>query len=408
MSNNTINKNISIDDFTYNLPDESIAKYPLEKRDESKLLIYNKGEYSHTHFKSLPEYLDKDVTLVYNNTKVIQARLNFTKSTGAAIEVFCLEPYDPSDYQIAFQQKERCQWKCLVGNLKKWKDHELTMEIIVEDDIFILHAAKKKKVGTAVIIEFSWECENITFSQILESIGSTPIPPYLNRESEEKDQSTYQTVYSKHKGSVAAPTAGLHFTDDVLLEIMEKEINIQELTLHIGAGTFQPVLSEVFEHSMHVEHFSVTKSTIHYLLYKAKKIYAVGTTSVRTLESIYWLGVNILDYKMGNKNAVSQWGYAAHKQDISSKDALKALLDYMEINKLSVLNASTQIMIVPGYKFRMIDGLITNFHQPRSTLLLLISAFIGDDWKKVYDYAKSNKFRFLSYGDSSLLIPKNE
>ncbi|MFC2104608.1 S-adenosylmethionine:tRNA ribosyltransferase-isomerase, partial [Bacteroidota bacterium] len=316
----------------------------------------------------------------------------------------CLEPIKPTDYVLAFQQTEKITWKCIVGNLKKWKDQELKKMISINNSEIVLIASKKSVIGNAQIIEFSWNNANYTFSEILENIGSTPIPPYLNRESENIDKDRYQTIYSKLKGSVAAPTAGLHFTEKVFNKLLEKQIKIEEVTLHVGAGTFTPVKSETInEHEMHTEHFVVKKNTIKNLL-KSKRIVAVGTTSVRTIESIYWLGVKIL--RTNNLDShISQWE-AYELPNKSKNDALNALLKYMNENKLEELHASTQIMIFPGYNFKLVDLLITNFHQPKSTLLLLIAAFIGDDWKKMYDFALSNNFRFLSYGDSSILIPR--
>ncbi len=399
-------ENIRIEDFSYDLADERIAKYPLENRDSSQLLVYNRGTVDKDQFKNIHQYIDAHTTCVFNNTKVIQARLKFYKETGAQIEIFCLEPIEPSDYVLAFQQTEKITWKCIVGNLKKWKDQDLKKMISVNHDDITLTASKKASEGNSQIIEFTWDNKQITFSEILENIGATPIPPYLNRESESLDKDRYQTVYSKLKGSVAAPTAGLHFTEYVLDNLRSKHINIEEVTLHVGAGTFKPVKSETIdEHEMHTEHFIVKKSNIENLL-KSKKILTVGTTSVRTIESLYWLGVKLLQNKKLNTH-ISQWETYDLPQNISKKDALNVLLKFMNENQLEELNASTQIMIFPGYNFKMVDFLVTNFHQPKSTLLLLIAAFIGDDWKKVYDFALGNDFRFLSYGDSSLLIPKS-
>lgn len=396
-------QNIKIEDFTYDLPDHRIAKYPLDKRDESKLLVYNKGSLAKDVFKNIEQHIDSNTTCVFNNTKVIQARLHFYKETGAKIEIFCLEPIAPSDYVLAFQQTESITWKCIVGNLKKWKDNDLEKIITIDNTEITLTAKKKGSEGNSQIIEFSWNNSEITFSEILETIGATPIPPYLNRESESIDKDRYQTVYSKLKGSVAAPTAGLHFTQDVLEKLQSKSVTLEEVTLHVGAGTFTPVKSETIdEHQMHTEHFVVTKKTIQNLL-KSKQIVAVGTTSVRTIESMHWLGVKLKVHNTFDSR-ISQWE-AYQLPDYSKKDSLEALLNYMIENDLNELNASTQIMIFPGYPFKLVDILITNFHQPKSTLLLLIAAFIGEDWKKVYDFALENDFRFLSYGDSSILIP---
>ena len=401
----TINpQNIRIELYDYQLPDERIAKYPLEQRDKSKLLIYNKGNISSNTFSEIDYYIPENSTLVFNNTKVIQARLKFYKETGAQIEIFCLEPIEPSDYALAFEQTEKVTWKCIVGNLKKWKTEDLKSRIRIKDSEIEIVATKKGAVGNTQIIEFKWNNNLVSFSEILENVGVTPIPPYLNRESENIDKERYQTVYSKFKGSVAAPTAGLHFTKAVLEKLQKKEIKLSEITLHVGAGTFTPVKSEtVNEHEMHTEHFVVKKETIQQLL-DAERIVAVGTTSVRTIESLYWIGVKLI-FQNKLDTHITQWEPYNLKTDIIKEEALQALFNYMNQNDLKQIEASTQIMIVPGYDFKMIDLLITNFHQPKSTLLLLIAAFIGDDWKNVYRYALENGFRFLSYGDSSVLIP---
>ncbi|MCD4833305.1 MAG: S-adenosylmethionine:tRNA ribosyltransferase-isomerase [Bacteroidales bacterium] len=401
----TINpENIRIEDYSYELPNDRIAKYPLEQRDQSQLLVYNQGEVSKDQFLNIDRYFDSDTTCVFNNTKVIQARLKFYKETGAQIEIFCLEPIEPSDYILAFQQTEKITWKCIVGNLKKWKNQDLKKKISINNIEIELTASKVSGEGNSQIIEFSWNDNSFTFSEILENIGLTPIPPYLNRESEIIDKDRYQTIYSKLKGSVAAPTAGLHFTDKVLNKLKEKQINFEEVTLHVGAGTFIPVKSETINnHEMHTEHFVIKKSTIKNLL-NSKKIVAVGTTSVRTIESVYWLGVKLLQNNYFDSH-ISQWEVYKLSDDINKTDALNTLLNYMDNMNVEELHASTQIMIFPGYQFKMVDILITNFHQPKSTLLLLIAAFIGDNWKKVYDFALNNNFRFLSYGDSSILIP---
>lgn len=398
---------IKIDEFDYSLPNERIAKYPLRKRDESNLLVFNNGILSKDRFSNLQNYLPIKSTLVFNNTKVIQARLLFKKETGALIEIFCLEPVNPSDYILAFQQNEKVVWKCIVGNLKKWKDQELTLQLIVNQHKIVLIASKLKSEGNAQLIEFTWNNRSVNFSDILETAGLTPIPPYLNRESENIDKERYQTIYSKLKGSVAAPTAGLHFTDEVFESLQKKNIYFEEITLHVGAGTFKPVKSDLIgDHEMHTEHFIVKKSTIQQLI-NAEKIIAVGTTSVRTMESLYFLGIRakkIINNSILNTH-ISQWDPYQENNIESRKEALQALLDYLIMQQQTELYASTQIMIVPGYQFKLVDILITNFHQPRSTLLLLIAAFIGDNWKKMYEFALQNNFRFLSYGDSSILIP---
>jgi len=400
-------QNIKIDEFSYSLPAERIAKYPLHKRDESNLLVYNNGNLSKDRFYNLHNYLPSKGTLIFNNTKVIQARLLFRKETGALIEIFCLEPVNPSDYVLAFQQNEKVVWKCIVGNLKKWKNQELSIELKINGIDILLTATKIKAEDDSIIIEFTWNNQKIYFSDILENAGLTPIPPYLNRESEEIDKERYQTIYSKLKGSVAAPTAGLHFTEDVFESLRKKNIDFDEITLHVGAGTFKPVkTNSIADHEMHTEHFIVKKSTIQKLI-SSEKIIAVGTTSVRTIESIYWLGIRTLNLKKNTQlnTHILQWNPYSEKRTETRIEALKALLNYMDFHHQNELNASTQIMIVPGYKFRLVDVLITNFHQPHSTLLLLIAAFIGNNWKKIYDFALNNEFRFLSYGDSSVLIP---
>ena len=401
----TINpENIKIEDFSYELPDVKIAKYPLQERDQSQLLVYNQGDINKDNFINLDKYIDSNTSFVFNNTKVIQARLKFYKETGAKIEIFCLEPIEPSDYILAFQETEKIIWKCIVGNLKKWKSGNLIKKVTIDNTDVELKATKLSGNGNSQIIEFTWNNNNFSFSEILENIGVTPIPPYLNRDSENIDKDRYQTIYSKLKGSVAAPTAGLHFTDKILGKLKEKNIDFEEITLHVGAGTFKPVKSETInEHEMHTEHFIITRRTLENLI-KSKKIVAVGTTSVRTIESLYWLGVKLLLNKNLDSH-ISQWEVYKLQNNISKTDALNSLLNYLSENKLEKLHASTQIMIFPGYSFKIVDILITNFHQPKSTLLLLIAAFIGNDWKRLYDFALNNEFRFLSYGDSSILIP---
>lgn len=401
----TINpENIRIEEFSYELPDSKIAKYPLQERDQSNLLAYNQGDVKKDSFKNLDKYIEPNTSFVFNNTKVIQARLQFFKRTGAKIEIFCLEPIEPSDYVLAFQQTHKVTWKCIVGNLKKWKSGSLSKKISIGNTEIELKAAKLYGEGNAHIIEFSWDNRNFSFSEILENIGETPIPPYLNRDSEEIDKDRYQTIYSKLKGSVAAPTAGLHFTDQIIEKLKEKSVSIEEVTLHVGAGTFKPVKTETIDaHEMHTEHFIITKKTIENLI-KSNKIVSVGTTSVRTIESLYWLGVKLIEQD-NTEFHITQWEAYKLKNDIDKNESLTAILDYLTNNNLAEIQASTQIMIYPGYSFKMVDVLITNFHQPKSTLLLLIAAFIGDNWKNVYDFALNNDFRFLSYGDSSILIP---
>lgn len=407
-------KHIHIADYNYNLPDERIAKFPLAERDASKLLVYRHGEVGEDVFTSLPKYLPSGALMVFNNTKVIQARLHFRKIStdgiqGALIEVFCLEPAVPNDYQLNFSQKGSVQWYCLVGNLKKWKEGKLFRDILMPDGETITLACERKGLhGTSHIIEFTWN-GNYTWAELLDAVGELPIPPYLNRETQESDKTTYQTVYSKIKGSVAAPTAGLHFTERVLKALDEAGIDREELTLHVGAGTFKPVKSEeIGGHDMHTEHIAVRRQTIEKLIAHGGEAIAVGTTSVRTLESLYYMGV--LAMRGEEDLHVPQWmpyekTLSHHGAEVSTLAALHALLDYMKSHQLEVLHSSTQIIIAPGYDYHIVRCMVTNFHQPKSTLLLLVSAFLKGDWRKVYDYALSHDFRFLSYGDSSLLIP---
>ncbi len=389
-----------IEDFNYDLPDSKIAKYPLEKRDESKLLYYHKGNVSQDVFKNISDYLTEKTLLVYNNTRVIQARLFFQKTTGAKIEIFCLEPSQPSDYALSLSSCGKCTWKCMVGNRKKWKTGVLQQTFLYKEKKVTLLARK----GEEDLIEFSWNDESVSFAEILAVVGELPIPPYLNRKTETKDKTTYQTVYSKIDGSVAAPTAGLHFTDEVLEQLKSKQIESEELTLHVGAGTFKPVQSDkVSNHTMHTERIIVTRKTIENLLSHLGNITAVGTTSVRTLETLYFIGVNIYN-QSDSPFFVEQWQpYSDNHSPISTKQSLEAIIEYVTQNDLEFIEAETQILIQPGYTFHLVNAMITNFHQPKSTLLLLVSAFVGGDWKKIYDYALTNDFRFLSYGDSSLL-----
>ena len=403
-------KNIRIEDYTYDLPDERIARYPKKNRDESKLLHFKHKNIVTTVFKSLPDLLSANDLLIFNNAKVIQARLAFKKETGASIEIFCLEPHQPADYNLAFQAKEKAQWKCLVGNLKKWKSGRLTKMIEIDGKAYNLAARQIAKAGNAVIIGFEWQMVDnqgdidvLTFGEILERTGSTPLPPYLNRKAEKEDKDSYQTVYAKQKGSVAAPTAGLHFTDSVFGELEKKGIRKQELTLHVSAGTFRPVQSETIEgHDMHEEHFEVSIDMLEAVLNQTDRVISVGTTSVRTLESLYWMGVKLIN-KEPDPFLISQWEVYEKNGNVDLQMSFGAIKSYMEENQQTILPASTRIIIVPGYHFKVINGLVTNFHQPQSTLLLLIAAVIGNKWKEVYEYALANDYRFLSYGDSSLL-----
>ncbi len=410
-------KELRIQDYTYTLPAERIARYPLPRRDESKLLVYNKGQITSDVFKNITSYLPAGTLMVCNNTKVIQARLHFSKSTGAMIEVFLLEPFMPSDYEQAFQSRGECSWICMIGNLKKWKSggEPLSRQIMVGGEPLTLSVTLGEEKHTGHVVRFTWTAAHVSFAEILEAVGELPIPPYLNRETEESDKLTYQTVYSRIKGSVAAPTAGLHFTDAVLADIERHGVEREEVTLHVGAGTFKPVKAERIEgHEMHQEYICVHRHTVESILRHNIDVTAVGTTSVRTLESLYFIGCKLLNHlttsptavhQADNLLTVEQWEPYENNFDASPHDALQAVVDWMELNKQEVLHTTTRIIIVPGYNYHIVKRLITNFHQPQSTLLLLVSAMIGEDWRRVYDYALANDFRFLSYGDSSLLIP---
>jgi len=407
---------IYIDSFDYPLPDERIAKFPLPVRDTSKLLIYHNASITQSVFSSIATYLPSDSLLVYNNTRVIQARIIFHKDTGARIEVFCLEPLAPADYALSLGATAGCTWKCMVGNVKKWHGEKLSKSVEVDGKTCTFNAELLHTEDNTHSIRFTWDCTDIHFATLLEKTGELPIPPYLHRKTEESDLTTYQTVYSKIKGSVAAPTAGLHFTPEVFESLKAKSIETEELTLHVGAGTFQPVKTDTIDkHHMHTEVISVKRSTIEHLLQKVGHIIAVGTTSVRTLESLYYIGKNLSpDISAPDKVIcdsdgltllhVSQWEPYESYHEIPTREALQNILDYLEKNNLSTLHANTQIMIKPGYIFHLVDGMITNFHQPKSTLLLLVSAFVDGHWTDIYDYALANDFRFLSYGDSSLLL----
>ena len=407
-------KHIHISDYNYPLPDERIAKFHLARRDQSKLLIYNKGEVEEDIFFNLPKHLPKGSLMVFNNTKVIQARMHFRKDTGALIEIFLLEPAEPSDYELMFQTTAHCAWYCLVGNLKKWKTGRLTRIINVKDETVSITATRMGEHGTSHRIDFEWCCSDgtpstLSFAEIIDAMGELPIPPYLNRETQESDKTTYQTVYSKIKGSVAAPTAGLHFTPEVLAAVDAHGIDREELTLHVGAGTFKPVKSEEIEgHEMHTEYIAVHRQTLEKLLKHGCQAIAVGTTSVRTLESLYFMGRKLMLHPNLTEEElhVNQWEpYEENATAVKVEDAIRTLVEWLDRNGLSTLHSSTQIIIAPGYDYKIVKMLVTNFHQPQSTLLLLVSAFVHGDWHKIYDYALSHDFRFLSYGDSSLLIP---
>ena len=401
-------KHRQISDYDYPLPDSRIAKFPLKERDHSKLLVYRHGEVSEDVFYHLPDYLPSGALMIFNNTKVIQARMHFRKETGALIEVFLLEPIVPADYEQMFQTTKSCTWACLVGNLKKWKEGALTRQFKVGDREVTLRAVRRGEKHTSQLVEFEWDNDQVSFAEIIDVAGELPIPPYLNRETQESDKTTYQTVYSKIKGSVAAPTAGLHFTDRVLADLDAHGIDREELTLHVGAGTFKPVKSEMIEgHEMHTEYICVHRQTVEKLIRHDGCAIAVGTTSVRTLESLSSMGLRL------SKNPglteeqlhINQWEPYEVKADISAVESMKAILAWLDRNETNTLHSSTQIIIAPGYQYKIVKMLVTNFHQPQSTLLLLVSALVNGDWHKIYDYALGHDFRFLSYGDSSLLIP---
>ena len=389
-------KPIYIADYNYPLPEERIAKYPLAERDHSKLLVYCNGKVSEDKFYNIGDYIAPHSLLVYNNTRVIQARLEFHKPSGARIEVFCLEPIAPHDYQLSLGSTTGCTWKCMVGNAKKW--HDESLEFRVENLAITLRVCKGDKHGNTNEVHFSWDNESVSFAEILDAVGELPIPPYLNRKTEESDKRTYQTVYSRIKGSVAAPTAGLHFTERVLADIRSRGIGTEEVTLHVGAGTFLPVkTADANEHTMHTEIIAVPKIAITHIIRNLGRIVAVGTTSMRTLESLYFIGCH------PENPTVGQFEPYEHTFTVSVKDSLQAIVDYLEATGQETLHAETQIMIKPDYTFRVVNQLITNFHQPQSTLLLLVSAFVNGNWRTIYDYALSHDFRFLSYGDSSIL-----
>ena len=396
---------IRIEDFNYNLPDERIAKYPLPCRDGSKLLVYKDGEVSHRMFKDISELLPEGSIMVFNDTKVVPARLHFQRETGAHIEIFCLEPVQPEEYVSMFAVTDRCRWRCIVGNVKRWKMDTLSLYNPAGDEsirLMDLKADLIERDGETSIVEFSWS-DGSPFSKVLEVSGSIPIPPYLNRDTEDVDLERYQTLYARFRGSVAAPTAGLHFTEEVLDSIRRRNIETQTVCLHVGAGTFLPVkTSLVSEHNMHREPFVVTKEFIKKIIDKKGKLIAVGTTSVRTLESLYYVGVKCIEN--GVPSDVCQWDPYQKEYSYSLTESLEAIVGYLEANSLEELKVGTRIIIVPGYSFKVVDVLVTNFHQPQSTLLLLISAFVDGDWKKIYRHALENDFRFLSYGDSSVLF----
>lgn len=446
---------ILIEDYNYPLPDERIAKYPLAKRDTSKLLVYRDGQVSEDMFARVGEYLPTHSLLIYNNTRVIQARLEFYKNAvqefrssgvtseqaqgatnpstplnkdvtrGARIEIFCLEPLSPHDYQLALGATDCCTWKCMIGNAKKWKSGALSLTTTLSSGQEVtLFAEKGEQNGNTFAVRFWWNTpafnlspltsnQNISFAEILDAVGELPIPPYLNRKTEESDKTTYQTVYSRIKGSVAAPTAGLHFTDEVLDGLRTKGVQTAEVTLHVGAGTFQPVkVANANDHTMHTEIIAVPRATIQMLIANLGHVVAVGTTSMRTLESLYFLGAQLYSLCSTPDTphatlSVAQFEPYEREYTLTTRQALQAIVDYLDSTNQDVLHAETQIMIKPGYQFHVVDQLITNFHQPKSTLLLLVSAFVGGDWHTIYDYALAHDFRFLSYGDSSILFRRN-
>ena len=402
-------RNLRINDYNYPLPDERIAKHPLAEREQCKLLIYSNQQVSEGHFYDVPQLLPQGSLLVYNNTRVINARLRFRKATGSTIEIFCLEPVAPHDYQLIFQTTHTCTWLCLVGNSKRWKEGALEQTVMVEGQQVTLSATRGDRLGNSWEIIFTWDAPEVTFASLLTALGEIPIPPYLNRGTEESDLTDYQTVYSHIDGSVAAPTAGLHFTDELLAECDRRGITRRELTLHVGAGTFQPVKSEnIGEHEMHYEFIAVERSLLAELIQAIdtrQPIIAVGTTSVRTLESLYYVGQILESNPEADDLTVTQWQPYTTPCQIYARQALQNIVDYLDRHHLNTLMGNTQLMIAPGFTYRIIDGMITNFHQPQSTLLLLVAAFVGNEnWRGLYDYALAHDFRFLSYGDACLFL----
>ena len=399
---------IRIEDYNYPLPDERIAKYPLPERDSSKLLIYQDGNVSDKIFKDLPTLLPAASLMIFNDTKVVPARMSFERDSGARIEIFCLEPVSPAEYATAFATEGKCSWTCVIGNAKRWKGDILSLSNPANDGVISemnLKARLENREGQTGTVEFTWQGD-LPFSRVLEICGTVPIPPYLNRKTEAIDSERYQTLYAKIRGSVAAPTAGLHFTDKVLEDISAKGIRMENVCLHVGAGTFLPVKSgDVAEHPMHREPFIVSLDLIKRIRDNAGKLIAVGTTSVRTLESLYYLGVKCIEE--GKPSDVGQWEPYTREYSYTVEESLDAIVDYLEKNNLPELKVGTRIIIVPGFRFRLVDILVTNFHQPESTLILLVSAFVGGDWRTIYDYALGHGFRFLSYGDSSLLFRRD-
>ncbi|MFN4083375.1 MAG: S-adenosylmethionine:tRNA ribosyltransferase-isomerase [Bacteroidia bacterium] len=400
-----------ISDFNYYLPEDKIAYYPLQNRDHSKLLVYKNNKITDDYFYNLANHIDENYLLVFNDTKVIHARLLFTKQTGSHIEILCIEPFEPNEQNLALNQIHQCKWLCMIGNNKKWKNGELIMELMVQNKKIKLIAERFEKIGSSFVINFTWN-EPLTFAEILHEAGKLPLPPYLNRDAEDLDEYRYQTVYAQNNGSVAAPTAGLHFTENVFYKLKHKGINYNFVTLHVGAGTFLPVKTEfIANHQMHEERIYVGRDLIENLL-NDKKIIAVGTTSLRTLESLYWFGLklynNITEWKNITELQVEQWAPLKYKdfetENLSINECFKTILSWMDEQSLKTITGSTQLIITPKYKIKVADALITNFHQPESTLLLLVSAFTNNNWRDIYDHALQNNYRFLSYGDSSILF----
>jgi S-adenosylmethionine:tRNA ribosyltransferase-isomerase len=398
---------IDLKEYDYNLPPGRIAQYPASERDLSQLLIYKENTISKDIFRNIDHHIPPDSLLVFNNTRVIRARILFRKETGAVIEVLCLEPLNPVEYEISFSSAEPVEWKCIVGNLKKWKSGIIKTSYILSGKCYELVAQRVKQEGDAWRVRFEWGSEGTSFGEVIELAGKLPLPPYLEREAEPEDMNRYQTVYSRIRGSVAAPTAGLHFTDHMIESLKSSGIHSTEVTLHVGAGTFKPIKTKsISDHEMHIEHFSVSREAVEMLQEYEGRIIPVGTTGVRTIESLYWLGVKLKNKPPDPSEELSlgQWEAYESVSDIPVCEAIEAILKYMKDNRLQVLHASTGIIIIPGYEFRMMKGIITNFHQPMSTLLLLISAWVRESWKDIYRYALENDFRFLSYGDCSLLF----
>ncbi|RYZ30576.1 MAG: S-adenosylmethionine:tRNA ribosyltransferase-isomerase [Chitinophagaceae bacterium] len=396
-------RNILIDDFTYQLPKERIAYHPLAKRDASKLLVYKSGKIGNHHFYNLPDKLQENSLLILNNTKVIEARILFQKKSGGVIEIFCLEPFEQS-MEAALQQQVSSRWKCMIGGASKWKPGQvLEKELEIDGRPVLLQAIYQGKADESFIIEFIWAPSDLYFVQVIHAAGAIPLPPYIKRGAETVDAERYQTIFGKHEGSVAAPTAALHFTEEVFQELAKKNISSEFITLNVGAGTFKPVkTASIADHQMHSEYFTVTKKVLEAII-GAERVIVVGTTSLRTIESVYWLGIKLLKGAIDKEWALEQWEVYELDGSLDYKDSLSAVVGWMNKNDLSELHCRTSLLIVPGYQFKILSGLVTNFHQPQSTLLLLIAAFIGKDWKKVYQHALENDYRFLSYGDSSLL-----